>query len=816
MKQRCLGCMAEYESTFGICPYCGYVPDTAAENPLHLQPGTQLEGRYTIGRVLGYGGFGVAYIAFDNVLNQKVAIKEYLPSEFATRMSGNCQVSVFSGNKAEQFADGMLKFMDEAKRLAKFQSADGIVRVFDSFEANETAYITMEYLEGETLTAYLDRTGKISPEQAVTLLEPVAHSLEAVHQAGIIHRDIAPDNIFLTSDGRVKLIDFGAARYATTSHSRSLTVIIKAGYSPEEQYRSLGDQGPHTDVYALAAVLYRMVTGATPPDALERRATLENRKRDILLPPSKFCKIDSNLENAILNAMNVRIEDRTPSVQIFWEELTSDSVKRHGNRVQALNLAQWPLGLKIAIPALGVAALTLLVLLLTGIIGPESILAGSITMEDGMTRVPSVINCSVGDAQELLNKKQLNSLVSGRRQSDVIPAGMVLSQSVDAGQVVEVDTQVELYVSEQMDTQPESGHVPDVMYYAEADAVEAFRQLGVEPKLEYTYSSDVPEGLVVEQSVTGGDELPQGAEVVLTISRGPDPTQESAEPEETQNSTTSNLLNLNHTSLSLNIGNTATLSVSGGSGNYLWSSSNNSVATVRGGTVTAVNSGQAVITVSSGTKTASCSVTVQAAQKYSMTLNSSIIANVGGFSKLVGDTEKLTVSGVPANSAITWSSSDNSVATVQNGLVTAVGVGEAIITAQATYEGESYEKSCYVGVRAREFYLNPTSAIMGTGQSISLFFPDMSGRDVSDVTWSSSDPSVAAVSPYRVTALKAGSATITAQVTIDGEVHIGTCQVTVVESETEEPIPESTKPFWEEDDFDYEKYLDDMWGPLEN
>ena len=223
-----------------------------------------------------------------------------------------------------------------------------------------------------------------------------------------------------------------------------------------------------------------------------------------------------------------------------------------------------------------------------------------------------------------------------------------------------------------------------------------------------------------------------------------------------------------------------------------------------------------MITVSSGTKTASCSVTVQAAQKYSMTLNSSIIANVGGFSKLVGDTEKLTVSGVPANSAITWSSSDNSVATVQNGLVTAVGVGEAIITAQATYEGESYEKSCYVGVRAREFYLNPTSAIMGTGQSISLFFPDMSGRDVSDVTWSSSDPSVAAVSPYRVTALKAGSATITAQVTIDGEVHIGTCQVTVVESETEEPIPESTKPFWEEDDFDYEKYLDDMWGPLEN
>lgn len=182
MKQRCLGCMSEYESDYGLCPYCGYEPGDGIENPLHLRPGTQLTDRYTVGRVLGYGGFGVTYIAFDNVLNQKVAIKEYLPSEFATRMSGNSQVSVFSGNKAEQFADGMLKFVDEAKRLAKFQGAERIVRVFDSFEANETAYIAMEYLEGETLTSYLEREGKVPPERAVTLLEPVVRSLETIHQ----------------------------------------------------------------------------------------------------------------------------------------------------------------------------------------------------------------------------------------------------------------------------------------------------------------------------------------------------------------------------------------------------------------------------------------------------------------------------------------------------------------------------------------------------------------------------------------------------------------------------------------------------------
>lgn len=153
------------------------------------------------------------------------------------------------------------------------------MRVFDSFEENGTAYLVMEYLEGETLTALLEREGKLEPERAITLLEPVIRSLETVHATGIIHRDIAPDNIFLTKDGRVKLIDFGAARYATTSHSRSLTVIIKPGYSPEEQYRSRGEQGPWTDVYALAAVLYRTITGETPPDALERRAFYEKSGR---------------------------------------------------------------------------------------------------------------------------------------------------------------------------------------------------------------------------------------------------------------------------------------------------------------------------------------------------------------------------------------------------------------------------------------------------------------------------------------------------------------------------------------------------------
>ena len=369
MKYRCYGCMNEYQTDSWICPNCGYDQRTLPENALHMRPGSLLSNRYLIGKVLGFGGFGVTYLAWDHVLQQRVAIKEYLPSEFATRAAGKTEVTVFSGNKAQQFADGMRKFVEEAKRLAKFQNEPGIVRIYDSFEANNTAYIVMEFLDGETLDDYLKRVGKVSVEQAIDMLSPVIKSLEAVHKAGVIHRDIAPDNIFLTHDGKVKLIDFGAARYATTSHSRSLTVIIKPGYSPEEQYRSRGEQGPHTDVYALAAVLYRMITGETPPDALERRAYLENKKKDTLIPPSKYCKVSKNQENAILNALNIYAESRTSTAEDFLNDLTSTAqIRRVKGTIKVLDLMKWPLWAKITVPTLGITAITALTLLVTGVV----------------------------------------------------------------------------------------------------------------------------------------------------------------------------------------------------------------------------------------------------------------------------------------------------------------------------------------------------------------------------------------------------------------------------------------------------------------
>ena len=199
--------MNEYQTDSWICPNCGYDQRTLPENALHMRPGSLLSNRYLIGKVLGFGGFGVTYLAWDHVLQQRVAIKEYLPSEFATRAAGKTEVTVFSGNKAQQFADGMRKFVEEAKRLAKFQNEPGIVRIYDSFEANNTAYIVMEFLDGETLDDYLKRVGKVSVEQAIDMLLTAIKSLSVLHKAGVIYGAVSPYTIMVLHDGKAKLLE---------------------------------------------------------------------------------------------------------------------------------------------------------------------------------------------------------------------------------------------------------------------------------------------------------------------------------------------------------------------------------------------------------------------------------------------------------------------------------------------------------------------------------------------------------------------------------------------------------------------------------
>jgi len=524
MKKFCMGCMEQYDEEFEVCPFCGYVDGTVDEDSLHIMPGEILHDRYIVGKAIGFGGFGVTYIGWDALLEHKIAIKEYMPSEFSTRALGTKEVTIFGGKKSEQFNSGLRKFHEEARKLAKFSNDDGIVRVYDTFEENNTAYIIMELLEGETLASYFEHDNKIPYDRAINIILPIANALREVHTAGVIHRDIAPDNIFLTNDGKVKLIDFGAARFATTSHSRSLSVLIKPGYSPEEQYRSRGDQGPYTDVYALGAVLYRLITGETPPDALERRAFFENKKKDILIPIDKFTRdIPENTQNAIYNAMNVRIEDRTQSTNDFIEELTTDQpVKRRKGKIKAIDFLRWPLWAKITFPSLAVLVITLSVLFATGVIGFKNFIKEEIYVPDGMSRVPSIVSSDMESAEGRLEKAVLLYSISGKEYSSLIPADLILSQSIDGGAVVIQNTVIDLVISGGAET----AVVPNIIGMYEDEAITKLSELGFLYKTEYEFSSSVAEGGVIAQSVDPDSEYPIGNEVVLTISKGRDPDQE--------------------------------------------------------------------------------------------------------------------------------------------------------------------------------------------------------------------------------------------------------------------------------------------------
>ena len=287
--------------------------------PHHLRMGTRLNNRYLIQGVLGEGGFGITYVGMDVVLCQKVAVKEFFPRGAITRnnQQTNEVVSVY-GTKAANFHQGEEKFLQEARTLAQFNNVAGVVRVQDFFRENGTAYIVMEYLEGITLKQYLQTYGPISVEEMQNIFAPILEALDKIHQNGVIHRDISPDNIMCLPEGEAKLMDFGAARDYTDYSEEGLSVILKMGFAPIEQYDSHGKQGPWTDIYALGATMYQCLTGRKPDDATKR--SLE----DTLVSPSMLgVRIAPPVEYAIMRALQIRPADRYRNLGEFCEDLYS-------------------------------------------------------------------------------------------------------------------------------------------------------------------------------------------------------------------------------------------------------------------------------------------------------------------------------------------------------------------------------------------------------------------------------------------------------------------------------------------------------------
>ena len=287
------------------------------KNLHYLRKETRLIGRYTIKSVLGQGGFGITYLGMDELYQRKVAIKEFFPQGIVTRNTEyEDTVTVTFVEEKADYEKGKERFLKEARTMAKFSKDEGIVKVLDFFEINNTAYIVMEYLEGITLKQYIRENQRITSEELVRLLVPLIESLDEIHSQGMIHRDISPDNIMVLPDGRIKLMDFGAARDYTKFGGKTLSIVLKPGYAPPEQYQTHGIQGPWTDIYALCATMYKCITEETPPDAIDR--VIDDHLKKI----SEFgITIPQQVESVIIKGMSVSAKDRYQDIKDFCEDL---------------------------------------------------------------------------------------------------------------------------------------------------------------------------------------------------------------------------------------------------------------------------------------------------------------------------------------------------------------------------------------------------------------------------------------------------------------------------------------------------------------
>lgn len=343
---RCMNCMKEFDSVYGVCPHCGFIPGTPQKESYHLPVGSGLHGnRYTIGTVVGYGGFGVVYRAWDNELSHMVAVKEYFPTQYLSRISGEEEVHIYDPKNDAAFRKGKEEFLNEARVMARFNEHPNIIHIYDFFEENGTAYFIMEFLDGISLKEYIKsaRTaGKvINVDTAISITKAVLNALKATHAVQIIHRDIKPANIFILKDHTIKLFDFGAARLSSTEQEKTRTIVLTPGYAPPEQYQRKSRQGPYTDIYAMGAVLYEMVTGIKPDESVYRKID------DKMLPPDQVnANVPLNISNAIMRAMALPPEIRFQNVDQFNAALTSPKVTR--NAVEEVKHRKVRLGLIIA------------------------------------------------------------------------------------------------------------------------------------------------------------------------------------------------------------------------------------------------------------------------------------------------------------------------------------------------------------------------------------------------------------------------------------------------------------------------------------
>lgn len=538
----CIGCMQRLDEQ-GECNHCHMEQESYNPIPRCLLPGTMLAERYMLGKVLGEGSFGITYIGWDCLLELPVAIKEYYPSDLVSRdviRGTDKNVYVYEKLGNEEYQENLKKFLNEAKCLTRFNQKGGIVSVRDFFYENNTAYIVMEYVDGGNVKDYIKKHGKMSAKQVLKIMHPVLKAIASVHNTGMVHRDISPDNLLFNKEGQLVLIDFGSARVRNVEVTRSMTVVFKRGFSPEEQYRSRGKQGAWSDVYALCTTMYFMLTGNTPEESVERALGADT----ISLETMKDIELSDKQKKAIMKGMSVKAEERYQNVKALMDDLYGEEVPPSDMKKLPVPKRKWKV-----LPWI-IAGSALLIL---GAIGLSTTLfkqdvQSPVTSEIETTPSPTPVTVTpspkpktytmvslVGKTQKQA-KKEIEKMgdetltIKWKKEfSNKVKKGKVIRQSIKKGTRWQEGKKQALTII--VSKGKEKVTVPAVIGKQYEKAKETLQKKKLKIQLEWVHD-DAGYGTVIGQSKTSGTKVVIKSVVKLTISKGPEAV-ETPKPETT-------------------------------------------------------------------------------------------------------------------------------------------------------------------------------------------------------------------------------------------------------------------------------------------
>ena len=514
----CIGCMRPLKDDL-ICSSCHFEQGKYRPIPRCLLPGTEVAERYVLGRVLGEGNFGITYIGWDKVLSKRVAVKEYYPTDYVSRdvlRGTDRKVYVYESRVKKEYKDNLDKFLNEARCLTRFNHMAGIVAVQDFFYENETAYIVMDYVGERNVKQEIRENGAMDAKEVLMRMRPILEALSKIHRTGMVHRDISPDNILFAEDDSLVLIDFGSARMRNMEMTKSMTIVFKRGFSPEEQYRAKGKQGAWSDVYAVCATMYFMMTGQAPEDVIERMIGAE------VIPLSDFPEINisERAKNAIMKGISIRAEDRYANMDSLICDLYEETTQK--KTFFTRQRRRWIAGIGVTGIVLILCASFLhkttpdyqlsgnqIPAVQTQKVSTEAPIVYRMVNVTGMKRkaAEQKIN-AIGDASLTIEWK--------KKYSKKVKKGLLISQSIKKGESWTKGKKQTLTLT--VSRGEKKIRVPNLVGLSYADAKKILAKKKLSCRIVQR-ESDAISGIVLEQSKKTGSKVNEDTTITLTVSK---------------------------------------------------------------------------------------------------------------------------------------------------------------------------------------------------------------------------------------------------------------------------------------------------------